>query len=156
MSFAKVYSAQTTLLSAQPISVEVDLSKGLHAFSIVGLPDKGVEESRDRVAAAIKNSGFKSPKQKNQKITISLAPADIKKEGPVFDLPIALAYLKAAEETSFDAEGKIFLGELSLDGKLRKIDGVLPLSRIARDRGFTEIYVPEENAREAALIEGIE
>lgn len=155
MSFAKVYSAQTTLLSAQPITVEVDLSKGLHAFSIVGLPDKGVEESRDRVAAAIKNSGFKSPKQKNQKITISLAPADVKKEGPVFDLPIALAYLKAAEETSFDAEGKIFLGELSLDGKLRKIDGVLPLARIARDRGFTEIYVPEENAREAALIEGI-
>lgn len=155
MSFAKVYSAQTTLLSAQPITVEVDLSKGLHAFSIVGLPDKGVEESRDRVAAAIKNSGFKSPKQKNQKVTISLAPADIKKEGPSFDLAIALAYLKAAEETTFDPEGKIFLGELSLDGKLRKINGILPLARIARDAGFTEIYVPEENAREAALIEGI-
>ena len=155
MSFAKVYSAQTTLLSAQPITVEVDLSKGLHAFSIVGLPDKGVEESRDRVAAAIKNSGFKSPKQKNQKITISLAPADVKKEGPVFDLPIALAYLKAAEETDFEAEGKIFLGELSLDGKLRRIDGVLPLARIAHDSGFTEMYVPEDNAREAALIEGI-
>lgn len=155
MSFAKVYSAQTTLLAAEPITVEVDLSKGLHAFSIVGLPDKGVEESRDRVAAAIKNSGFKSPKQKNQKITISLAPADIRKEGPIFDLAIALAYLKAAEETDFDAEGKIFLGELSLDGKLRRIDGVLPLTRIARDRGFTEMYVPEENAREAALIEGI-
>ena len=155
MSFAKVYSAQTTLLSAQPITVEVDLSKGLHAFSIVGLPDKGVEESRDRVAAAIKNSGFKSPKQKNQKITVSLAPADVKKEGPVFDLPIALAYLKAAEEVTFDAEKKIFLGELSLDGKLRKVNGVLPLVRIARNKGFAEIYVPEENAREAALIEGI-
>jgi len=155
MSFAKSYSAQTTLLSAQPITVEVDLSKGLHSFSIVGLPDKGVEESRDRVAAAIKNSGFKSPKQKNQKITISLAPADIKKEGSIFDLPIALAYLKAAEEINFDPEGKIFLGELSLDGKLRKINGVLPLTRKARDAGFTEIYVPEENAREAALIDGI-
>ncbi|MCR4311341.1 MAG: magnesium chelatase, partial [Candidatus Taylorbacteria bacterium] len=156
MSFAKVYSAQTTLLSAQPITVEVDLSKGLHAFSIVGLPDKAVEESRDRVAAAIKNSGFKSPKQKNQKITISLAPADIKKEGPIFDLAIALAYLTAAEEISFETEGKMFLGELSLDGKLRRINGVLPLARTARDRGFTHIYVPRENAHEAALIEGIE
>jgi len=155
MSFAKVYSAQTTLLSAQPITVEVDLSKGLHTFSIVGLPDKGVEESRDRVAAAIKNSGFKSPKQKNQKITISLAPADVKKEGPIFDLAIALAYLKAAEEINFDPESKIFLGELSLDGKLRKINGVLPLARIAKESGFDEIYVPAENAREAALIEGI-
>ena len=155
MSFAKVYSAQATLLAAQPITVEVDLSKGLHSFSIVGLPDKGVEESRDRVAAAIKNSGFKSPKQKNQKITISLAPADIKKEGPIFDLAIALAYLKAAEEINFDPEGKIFLGELSLDGKLRKINGVLSLSRKARDLGFTDLYVPEDNAKEAALIEGI-
>ncbi|MDO8482409.1 MAG: YifB family Mg chelatase-like AAA ATPase [bacterium] len=137
------------------ITVEVDLSKGLHAFSVVGVPDKGVEESRDRVAAAIKNSGFKSPKQKNQKVTVSLAPADVKKEGPIFDLAIALAYLSASEESAFDAEGKIFLGELSLDGKLRRINGVLPLTRKARDSGFTEIYVPAENAREAALIEGI-
>ncbi|MES2087916.1 MAG: YifB family Mg chelatase-like AAA ATPase [Patescibacteria group bacterium] len=155
MSFAKVYSAQTTLLSAQIISVEIDLSKGLHSFSIVGLPDKGVEESRDRVAAAIKNSGFTSPKQKNQKVTISLAPADVKKEGPIFDLAIALAYLAASEEIKLEPEGKIFLGELSLDGKLRKIHGVLPLARKAHDEGFKEIYVPEENAREAALIEGI-
>lgn len=155
MSFAKVYSAQTTLLSAHIITVEVDLAKGLHSFSIVGLPDKGVEESRDRVAAAIKNSGFTSPKQKNQKVTISLAPADIKKEGPSFDLAIALAYLSASEEIRVNSEGKIFLGELSLDGNLRRIDGVLPLVRIARDLGFTEIYVPEENAREAALIDGI-
>ena len=155
MSFAKVYGAQTTLLSAQVITVEVDLSKGLHAFSVVGLPDKGVEESRDRVAAAIKNSGFKSPKQKNQKITISLAPADIKKEGPIFDLAIALAYLKAAEESDFDPEGRIFLGELSLDGKLRRINGVLPIVRAARNLGYAEIYVPEDNASEAALIEGI-
>ncbi|MEK7574794.1 MAG: YifB family Mg chelatase-like AAA ATPase [Patescibacteria group bacterium] len=155
MSFSKVYSAQTTLLSAQIITVEVDLSKGLHSFSIVGLPDKGVEESRDRVSAAIKNSGLQSPKQKNQKITVSLAPADVKKEGPIFDLAIALAYIHATEENRFEAEGKIFLGELSLDGKLRRINGVLPLARRARDAGFTEIYVPEENAREAALIEGI-
>ena len=81
-NFAKVYSAQTTLLSALIVDIEVDLSKGLHAFTVVGLPDKAVEESRDRVSAAIKNSGFKSPKVKNQKIVISLAPADLKKRGP--------------------------------------------------------------------------
>ena len=155
MSFAKVYSAQTTLLSAQPISVEVDLSKGLHAFSIVGLPSKGVEESRDRVAAAIKNSGFKSPKQKNQKITISLAPADVKKEGPVFDLAVALAYLLAVGDITFDSEKKIFLGELSLDGALRSISGVLPLVIHAKEKGFEEVYLPADNSQEAALIEGI-
>ena len=81
MSFAKVYSAQVTLLKAQIVDIEVDLSKGLYAFSVVGLPDKAVEESRDRVSAAIKNSGFKSPKQRNQKIVIALAPADLKKRG---------------------------------------------------------------------------
>ena len=84
MSFAKVYSAQTVLLNAYLITVEVDISKGLHSFTIVGLPDKAVEESRDRISAAIKNIGYRSPKQTNQKITISLAPADIKKEGPIF------------------------------------------------------------------------
>ncbi len=155
MSFAKVYSAQTTLLNAEIITIEVDLSKGLHSFAIVGLPDKGIEESRDRVGAAIKNSGFKSPKNKNQKVVVSLAPADIKKEGPLFDLPIALAYLLASQDIAFNPKGKIFLGELSLDGELRKIKGVLPLAKIAKQKGFEEIYVPIENAREAALIDGI-
>jgi len=88
MSFAKVYSAQTSFLEAHIIDIEVDLSKGLHSFSTVGLPGKAVEESRDRVSAAIKNSGFKSPKSKNQKVVISLAPADIKKTGAQYDLPI--------------------------------------------------------------------
>ena len=118
-NFAKVYSAQTTLLSAQIIDIEVDLSKGLHSFTVVGLPDKAVEESRDRVSAAIKNSDYKSPKVKNQKVVISLAPADIKKEGPVFDLGIALAYLLSCDDIKFDPEDKLFLGELSLDGYLR-------------------------------------
>jgi magnesium chelatase family protein len=115
MSFSKVYSAQANLTRATIISIEADLSRGLHSFSVVGLPDKGVEESRDRVAAAIKNSGYISPKNKNQKVVISLAPADIKKEGPVFDVPIALAYLSAADEIRFDPESKLFIGELSLD-----------------------------------------
>ena len=155
MSFAKVYSAQVTLLKAQIVDIEVDLSKGLYAFSVVGLPDKAVEESKDRVSAAIKNSGFKSPKQKNQKIVIALAPADLKKEGPVFDLGMALSYLLASEEIKFNPSGKIFLGELSLDGEVRKISGVLAIAEEAKKRGFEEIYLPKENAREAALIEGV-
>lgn len=155
MSFAKVYSAQTSLLEAHVIDIEVDLSKGLHAFSIVGLPGKAVEESRDRVSAAIKNSGFTSPKNKNQKVIISLAPADLKKEGPAFDLGIALAYLLANDDISFDPTGKLFLGELSLDGELREINGTLPLVRKARQMGFKEVFLPIGNAEEAALIEGI-
>src|SRR3990167_5572897 len=100
MSFAKVYSAQPVFLGAKIITVETDLSRGLHAFSTVGLPDKAVEESKDRVSAAIKNSGFTSPKSKNQKVVVSLAPAELKKEGSAFDVGIALGYLLAAGETS--------------------------------------------------------
>jgi len=151
MSFAKIYSAQTVLLNAHLITIEVDISKGLHSFTIVGLPDKAVEESRDRVSAAIKNIGYRSPKQTNQKITISLAPADIKKEGPIFDVPMALAYLLARDEIHFDVEKKLFLGELSLDGKIRPIHGTLALVREAAALGFEEVYVPKENATEAAL-----
>src|SRR3990167_8348885 len=142
MSFAKTYSAQPVVLRAGIIDVEVDLSKGLNAFTVVGLPDKGGEESKDRVSAAIKNSGFTSPKQKNQKTVIALAPADIKKEGPIFDLAIALAYLLAAEEIDFDVEKKLFLGELSLDGNLRPVTGVLPLVAEAKRQDFKEVYLP--------------
>ena len=155
MSFAKVYSAQANFLRAHPVTIEVDLSRGLHAFSIVGLPDKAVEESRDRVSAAIKNAGFTSPKSTNQKIVISLAPADIKKEGPNFDVGIGLAYLLAADEITFDPEKKLFLGELSLDGEVRKIRGVLPLVLKAKELGFKEVYVPHENAEEAGLVDEI-
>jgi|TARA_Y100000310_G_scaffold344730_1_gene459109 magnesium chelatase family protein len=155
MSFAKVYSTQPILLRAEQISVETDLSRGLHSFTIVGLPDKAVEESRDRVSAAIKNSGFTSPKSKNQKVVISLAPADLKKEGPSFDLAIALSYLLAAEEISFDPEGKTFLGELSLEGTIRPVRGILPSVLEAKQRGFTEVFVPKENAEEAAIVSGI-
>ena len=155
MNFAKTHSAQTTLLKANIIDVEADLSKGLHSFSIVGLPDKGVEESKDRISSAIKNSGFKSPKQINQKIIISLAPADIKKEGPVFDLAIAICYLVASENIKVDNKKRLFLGELSLDGTIREISGALPLVEKAKQAGFEEIYVPEGNALEAGLVRGI-
>lgn len=156
MAFSKVYSAQNQLLSTTPIQVETDISRGLYSFAIVGLPDKAVEESRDRVSAAIKNSGFGSPKSKNQKVIISLAPADIKKEGPSFDLAIALSYLLSSEEISFDPEKKIFLGELSLDGTLRPVRGILGVAKELKKLGFKEIYVPKENEEEAALIGDID
>lgn len=155
MAFAKTYSAQTSMLDAHIVDIEVDTGRGLHAFSIVGLPDKAVEEARDRFAAAIKNSGFTSPKEKNQKVVVALAPADLKKEGANFDLGIALAYLLAAGDIAFDPEEKLFLGELSLDGEVRPIRGVLPLVQHARKKGFSKVFVPSANAREAALVDGV-
>lgn len=155
MSYAKVYSAQASLLKSYIVDVEVDLSRGLHSFSIVGLPDKAVEEARDRVSAAIKNSGFESPKSKNHKVVISLAPAEIKKEGAGLDVAMALGYLLAEGEINFDTEKKIFLGELSLDGMLRSIKGALAFTRKAKENGFKEIFLPKQNAKEASLIDGI-
>ncbi|MEK7582079.1 MAG: YifB family Mg chelatase-like AAA ATPase [Patescibacteria group bacterium] len=155
MGLSKAYSAQVSLLNAHIVSVEADIARGLYQFGVVGLPDKAVEESRDRVGAAVKNSGFSAPKQKNQKITISLAPAELKKEGPAFDLPIALSYLLASKEISFNPEKKLFVGELSLSGDVRGVRGALSIAKEARARGFEELYVPEENAEEAALVEGI-
>ncbi len=155
MQYARVYGAQTSLLTPHVITIETDLSRGLHSFAIVGLPDKAVEESRDRMAAAIKHSGFESPKSRNQKIVISLAPADIKKEGPMFDLAIALSYLLASDDIRFDPEPYLFIGELALDGTLRPVRGVLPLIAEAKKRGKVAVFVPQENAREAALVPGI-
>ncbi len=156
MQYARVYGAQTSLLSPYLISIETDLSRGLHAFTVVGLPDKAVEESRDRVAAAIKHAGFESPKSRNQKIVISLAPADVKKEGPMFDLPIALSYLLAADDIRFDPEPFVFIGELALDGSLRAVRGILPLVAEAKKQGKRAIFVPKENEKEAALVGGID
>lgn len=155
MAVSKIYSAQTTLLSAQIIDLEVDLSRGLHSFSIVGLGDKSVDEAKDRVSSAIKNSGWKSPKNKNQKVVVSLAPADIKKEGPIFDLPIAIAYLIASEDIKADTENRLFIGELSLDGNLRGVKGVLPIVQKAKKEGFKEIFLPLENVEEASNIDDI-
>ncbi len=156
MQYARVYGAQTSLLTPYIVTIETDLSRGLHAFTIVGLPDKAVEESRDRVAAAIKHAGFESPKSRNQKIVISLAPADLRKEGPMFDLPIALSYLLAADDIRFDPEPYIFIGELALDGTLRSVRGILPLIAEAKRSGKKAVFVPSDNEREAALVPGIE
>ncbi len=156
MSYGRVYSAQTHLLRGKIVTIEVDITKNtLHAFTIVGLPDKAVEESKDRMSSALKNSGYKSPKNQNQKIVISLSPADLKKEGPYFDLAIALSYLLSADEIDFNPDGKLFLGELSLNGELRPIKGALPLTETARKLGFKEIFLPKDNAEEAALVDGI-
>ncbi len=155
MSIALVYTIQPHVLSGSVVRIEADLSRGLHSFSIVGLAGKAIEESKDRISSAIKHSGFESPKSKNQKITISLSPADLKKEGPLFDLPIALAYLDAAGEISIP-EDTIFVGELGLDGDLRAVRGVLNIVTAAKESGYSKIIVPGANAAEAALVEGID
>lgn len=155
MAYAKVHSAQASLLKPYIVDVECDLSRGLNSFSIVGLGDKAVEEAKDRISAAVKNSGFESPKSKNHKVIISLAPAEIRKEGSGLDVAIALSYLLANGDILFSAKDKIFLGELSLDGRLRPIKGALAFTRKAKQAGFREIYLPIENAKEAALVDGI-
>ena len=152
----KLHSGQVLGLDGKIIDVEIDMAQGLYHFSIVGLADKSVEESKDRISAAIKNTGLKSPQKRNQRITISLAPADLRKEGPVFDLAIALAYLMASEQAVFDSREKMFLGELGLDGTLRPIKGTLRLAQTAKKNGFKEIYLPTENAKEAGLIKDID
>ncbi len=154
-TFSRVYSAQPYQLNGHIVTVEVDITNGLHSFTIIGLPDKAVEESRDRVSSAIKNSGFVSPKQENFKTVVSLAPAELKKEGSYFDLAIALGYLLSSHTIDFDPEHKIFLGELSLDGSIHSVGGVLPLVQHAKQNGFTEIFVPRKNAGEAALVDEI-
>jgi magnesium chelatase family protein len=154
-TFSRVFSAQPYQLSGHIVSVEIDITNGLHAFTIVGLPDKAVDESRDRVASAIKNSGYISPKQENQKTVVSLAPAELRKEGSYYDLAIAIGYLLSNHELDFDPSGKIFVGELSLNGELKPVTGILPIVRAMRDAGFNEIFVPYANADEASLITGV-
>jgi magnesium chelatase family protein len=151
----KLHSAEILGLRGAVIDVEVDMIKGLPAFTIVGLPDKAIEESKERINAAVKNSNFVPPTRKNQRVTVSLAPADLKKEGPFFDLAIALGYLLASKQIDFNPREKIFFGELALGGSLRKIRGALALTETALKAGFKEIFLPKENAREASLIEGI-
>jgi len=152
---AKVFSAAIVGLDAQIIEAEVDCSYGLRHFEIVGLPDKAVEESKERVGAAIESSGFQSPHHQPVRVLVSLAPADLRKEGSLYDLPIALGYLLAAEKIKFDSSDKIFLGELALDGRLRPVKGGLSFALATREKGFTELILPKGNAAEAGLIRGI-
>lgn len=152
----KIYSASTIGVDAHLIEVEVDLSFGLVNFFIVGLPDTAVKESSKRILTALKNSGIPAP---TKKITVNLAPADLKKEGTLFDLPIAIGILQAAEyihiKPAFLQE-TIFLGELSLDGSIRFIKGALAIAYDAKKLNKKRIIVPKANAQEAALIKDIE
>ena len=151
---AKVFSSAVSGIEAYIVDVEVDLSQGLPSFSIVGLPDVAVKESRERVKAAIENSGFKFPVKR---ITVNLAPARIKKEGPSFDLPIALGILAAGGEINQEKLDKyIFLGELSLDGNIRSIRGVLPMALAAREAEAEGVILPRRNVKEAAIIDGLD
>ena len=152
---SKVFSAALLGLEAQIVEVEVNASYGLRHFEIVGLPDKAVEESRERVGAAIESSGFQSPHHQPVRVLVSLAPADLKKEGSIYDLPIALGYLLAAEKIKFEPENKIFLGELALDGRLRPIKGAISFALACREKKFPEIILPRENVQEASLVKGI-
>ncbi len=151
---AKVFSGATQGIDAYVVEVEIHSEKNLPSITIVGLPDSAVKESRERVTAAIKNSGLIFPKRK---ITINLAPADIKKEGSSFDLPIAIGILCSAEELiSSMLEDTLILGELSLDGTIRKIKGALPIAVAAKKFGFKRLLLPTDSAAEASIVEGIE
>jgi magnesium chelatase family protein len=148
---AQVTSCAVVGLEGELVQVEVDISRGLPSWTLVGLPDAAVRESSERVRSAIKNSGLKYPQGR---LTINLAPADLRKEGPAYDLPIAVGVLVASEQV-FAPEGgsAMFIGELSLDGSVRHVKGVLPMAAKARDEGITTLYVPQEDAPEAALIQ---
>jgi len=149
---SKVLSSSLIGIEAYLVDVEVDISPGLPTFFTVGLPDAAVKESRDRVKAAINNTGFKFP---SKKITVNLAPADIKKEGSAFDLPIAVAILKAEGIIKNESSDTIILGELSLDGSVKRIKGVLSIALMAKEKGIERIIIPVENSQEAAVVQEI-
>jgi len=152
----KSLSAAVFGIDAYLVEVEVDVGSGnLHDFNVVGLPDVAVKESRERIKAALKNCGYDFPAP--QSVTINLAPADIRKEGSAFDLPMALGILGCVGTFFGKAlNGFVFLGELSLDGGVRAVRGALSAALAARERGIRSLAVPEANAREAAVVEGID
>lgn len=151
---SRVLSATTLGLHSHLVEVEADTHSGMYVFSIVGLPDATVKESKDRVNAAIKNCGFKPPYQCGH-VTANLAPADIRKEGPLYDLPIALGFLLATKQIDFETSDKLFVGELSLDGKIRPVNGVLPIAIMAKEKNISEMIVPRQNAGEASIVKGL-
>jgi magnesium chelatase family protein len=148
---AKVKTASVVGLEGQLVDVEVDISSGLPSLTIVGLPDAAVQEARERVRAAIRNSGCTFPMKR---VVVNLAPANLKKAGPAYDLPIAVGILLSSEQVQADISQAVILGELSLDGSLRHTNGVLPMVALASEQGFPITIVPEADAKEASLIEG--
>jgi magnesium chelatase family protein len=155
-ALSRVYSAELEGIRARLIEVETDLNVGLHSFTIVGLADKALNEAKERVNSAIKNSSAKPPNRENRRITVNLAPADIKKTGSQYDLAIAIGYLLATKQIlDFETGDKIFTGELSLDGRLRPINGALNIAHLASVEGYAYLLLPKENAREASVIQGV-
>ncbi|MBD2491418.1 YifB family Mg chelatase-like AAA ATPase [Aulosira sp. FACHB-615] len=150
---ARVWSASIVGIDAVKVGVEVDVSGGLPSIIVLGLPDSAVQESKERVKATLKNAGFAFPMRK---IVINLTPADLRKEGPCFDLPISVGILAASEQINADLLGDyLFLGEVSLDGSLRPVAGVLPIAATAKKMGIAGLVVPADNAQEAAVVEGL-
>jgi magnesium chelatase family protein len=156
-NLAMVYSAELDGISAKLIEVEIDINVGIHAFTIIGLADKALNEAKDRVNSALKNSGMKPPNRENRKITINLAPADVKKAGSQYDLAIALGYLVATQQIKkFNTQDKIFLGELALDGRLRPVFGALNVAQLAVDKKIKYLFLPARNAHEVSTIKNIQ
>ncbi|GAB4135432.1 MAG: YifB family Mg chelatase-like AAA ATPase [Bacteroidia bacterium] len=152
MSLVKTFGYAVFGIEARAVTIEVNIDTGIN-FHIVGLPDSAVKESQQRIDAALKNNGFKMP---GKKITVNLAPADIRKEGSAYDLPIAIGILMASQQLPDDfASEYVVMGELSLDGELRPVRGILPIAIKAKADGYKGIIVPQENAREAAVVEGL-
>ena len=151
--FARINSMGLFGIDSYMVGVEVDYGQGLPRIDIVGLPDAAVREAQNRVRSAIKNSGYAFPQSR---ITINLSPADIRKEGPVYDLPILIAILKAGNQLLFDIDDCAFIGELSLDGLVRHINGALPMVIRAQKSGIKRVFVPASNAHESSIVEGIE
>jgi magnesium chelatase family protein len=149
--YASVYAAQPNPAGADVVRVEADLSHGLHAFSIVGLTDRAVDEARDRIASAIRNSGFPSPKATNKRIVLSLSPASLRKEGSQYDVALAIAYLAAAGEVPLPKEPSLFIGELGLDGVIRPVRGILPQVVCALKQGIRQVFIAAEGVKEASL-----
>lgn len=153
----KLFSAELDGIEAELIEVEADLNVGLHSFNIVGLGDKAVSEAKERVNSALKNCNIKPPTRENRRITVNLAPADVKKVGSRFDVPITLAYLLASEQIKpFETNDKLFVGELSLDGTIRPVQGIINIALLARNKGIKFLFVPKENAYEAAVVHELE
>jgi magnesium chelatase family protein len=148
----KIISSALIGIEAMPVDVEADIAQGLPAFVIVGLPDTAVQESKERVRAAFKNSGLEFPRTR---VTVNLAPADLKKQGPSYDLPMAMAILQAQGVINGVHKAGLFLGELALDGAIRPVSGVLAAAVMAKRQGYTALFVAQENVREAALVRGL-
>ena len=150
---AKVRSCAIVGLDAERIEVEVDITNGLERLTVVGLPSAAVRESGERVRSAIANSGFHFPQHR---LTVNLAPADLRKEGPAYDLPIALGIMAATRQVPAELDDALIVGELGLDGSVRPINGALSMAAMAQKVGCRRLFVPQPNASEAALVEGID